>query len=452
LQFDPTLHDKVELSLLFTAADVVPSRRTSVLREEGFTSTVVAELEQSLCDLTNKVVLGSPEWARIDTDSCALMGQGYAESRPSLQEEVSGLLMAVQRCRTFGVVPFARQARLAFIARDLMNRLRDAEAVSADWERSWWLRVHTILDDVLDGFNGLSAGTLRRSDFNGAFGHLRASTFDICSLRYDQIPHLPLPDFNPLEDVRGNFSANEPVESVESCLRASGLCFGARQFFVFARESTRLREAIKFEFTKLLSAIIEGIAKIGEHLGFTREETAFLTLDDLHVIPKAGVDTHDLESRLRDLIEDRRSAWLCVSSLQLPELIFGVDDLGAVPLLASRPTFVTEKRVNSQIVVISTDSMSDPPLLAGRIVLIESADPGFDWVFAFPISGLITKFGGANSHMAIRCSQLHLPAAIGCGASTYTRLLKSTYIQLDCSNHRITPSRDLDQQETLPNE
>ena len=29
------------------------------------------------------------------------------------------------------------------------------------------------------------------------------------------------------------------------------------------------------------------------------------------------------------------------------------------------------------------------------------------------IKGLITKYGGVNSHMAIRCAELSVPAAIG---------------------------------------
>ena len=50
-----------------------------------------------------------------------------------------------------------------------------------------------------------------------------------------------------------------------------------------------------------------------------------------------------------------------------------------------------------------------------KIVLIENADPGFDWIFNKKIIALITKYGGANSHMAIRCNELKIPAAIGCG-------------------------------------
>ena len=52
--------------------------------------------------------------------------------------------------------------------------------------------------------------------------------------------------------------------------------------------------------------------------------------------------------------------------------------------------------------------------LKDKLVLIENADPGYDWLFnIFKIKGLITKFGGSNSHMAIRCNELQIPAAIG---------------------------------------
>ena len=53
--------------------------------------------------------------------------------------------------------------------------------------------------------------------------------------------------------------------------------------------------------------------------------------------------------------------------------------------------------------------------VAGRIVLIPSADPGYDWLLARDIAGLITMFGGANSHMAVRAAECSLPAAIGVG-------------------------------------
>ena len=70
-------------------------------------------------------------------------------------------------------------------------------------------------------------------------------------------------------------------------------------------------------------------------------------------------------------------------------------------------------------------------------MLIESADPGFDWIFTKNPAGLITKYGGVASHMSIRCAEIGLPAAIGCGESFFNRLLSSSKIQLDCKNQQI---------------
>ena len=76
-------------------------------------------------------------------------------------------------------------------------------------------------------------------------------------------------------------------------------------------------------------------------------------------------------------------------------------------------------------------------MIDGHIVLIESADPGYDWIFSHPISGLITKFGGANSHMAIRCAEFGLPAAIGCGERLFNTLTKAQVVELNAATKRL---------------
>ena len=77
------------------------------------------------------------------------------------------------------------------------------------------------------------------------------------------------------------------------------------------------------------------------------------------------------------------------------------------------PNFVTQKEVNAQV------ALHNDREVEGKIVLIKSADPGFDYLFAKNIAGLITCYGGANSHMAIRASELGLPAAIGVGGGFF---------------------------------
>ena len=102
-----------------------------------------------------------------------------------------------------------------------------------------------------------------------------------------------------------------------------------------------------------------------------------------------------------------------------------------IPFQVSHPNFITNKKVTSACLQIFTGRK--PPDLSGKIILIENADPGFDWIFAHPIKGLITKYGGVNSHMAIRCAEFGIPAAIGCGEQRFEILTKADHIMLDCS-------------------
>ena len=53
------------------------------------------------------------------------------------------------------------------------------------------------------------------------------------------------------------------------------------------------------------------------------------------------------------------------------------------------------------------------------------------------ISGLVTTWGGANSHMAIRAGELSLPAAIGVGETTFKEVSKGDRVHLDCKGKRI---------------
>ena len=69
--------------------------------------------------------------------------------------------------------------------------------------------------------------------------------------------------------------------------------------------------------------------------------------------------------------------------------------------------------------------------------MIENADPGFDWIFSHKIKGLITKYGGSNSHMSIRCSEFSIPAAIGCGEKLFNNISRREKIFLDCSQKNI---------------
>ena len=59
--------------------------------------------------------------------------------------------------------------------------------------------------------------------------------------------------------------------------------------------------------------------------------------------------------------------------------------------------------------------------------------------FSYPIAGLITAWGGVNSHMAIRAGELGLPSVIGAGEVLYRRWSKANRLHVG----RRTQGRDL---------
>ena len=82
--------------------------------------------------------------------------------------------------------------------------------------------------------------------------------------------------------------------------------------------------------------------------------------------------------------------------------------------------FITNRKTNGHIVDFSKLKKYDQ--LEGGIILLENADPGYDFIFSKNIKGLITEYGGANSHMSIRCLELGIPAIIGIGSKEFNFL------------------------------
>ena len=120
----------------------------------------------------------------------------------------------------------------------------------------------------------------------------------------------------------------------------------------------------------------------------------------------------------------------------MPQVIIDSDAAFIVPFQVSLPNFITDKTVRAEI--IQLDARNFDADITDKIVLIENADPGFDWIFSKRIAGLITKFGGANSHMAIRSAEFLLPAAIGCGEQIFEKLANVHIVTLDCGSSKIT--------------
>jgi len=116
-------------------------------------------------------------------------------------------------------------------------------------------------------------------------------------------------------------------------------------------------------------------------------------------------------------------------------VISSENDFEIVSHFTTQPNFITNHSVKGNLFDIVNFKRDEN--LKEKIILIENADPGYDWIFTKNPLGLITKYGGVASHMAIRCSEIGLPAAIGVGEILYDKLYYSTKVLLDCKNNEI---------------
>jgi phosphohistidine swiveling domain-containing protein len=128
-------------------------------------------------------------------------------------------------------------------------------------------------------------------------------------------------------------------------------------------------------------------------------------------------------------------------AFRLSHIISSPRDIYVATLNRSVPNFIGSGAVSGRVVELTANTPASFEI-RDRIVCIENADPGFDWIFARQPKALITRFGGSNSHMAIRCAEFGLPAAIGCGEQIFQRIVSSGAVELNCPGKILRPLYD----------
>ena len=216
-------------------------------------------------------------------------------------------------------------------------------------------------------------------------------------------------------------------------LKKNNFNINCDQFLLYIKSSLTLREYSKFIFTKFLSQILEILAFYGSTKKLSRLEMS--NLDIKYFIKKRYKNLN--KQFLIKQINKTNSKKKLFSQIKLPSLILDSANLRVIPYQVNLPNFVTKKKVSGEYIQLNISKNIQK--LDNKIVVIENADPGYDWIFGHKILGLVTKFGGINSHMAIRCSELSIPAVIGCGEQIYSSLLDTSKNQIfiDCSSSLI---------------
>lgn len=343
-------------------------------------------------------------------------------------------------CREFGTVNFAILARHAFIAEALLRSACRRGAISTERLQLWKRSLHTVTTDLTTDYAAVFAGTQPADHFLARFGHLRPGTYDITSLRYDERHDLfaTASGSNELESVhatRGFELQPDEEQALQRLLDERSWPVTAAGLLAYAGQAVQGREYAKLVFTRDLSDALALLNRWGGEVGLAREDLSYLDIFQL-LDTLASPLLDDIDRVVLNWVDKARHEYQQAISLKLGHLISGADDVFVVPIHRSLPNFITQKRVEAEGILLQQDTPVTTAL-QGRIVCIENADPGYDWVFTRDIAGLVTQYGGANSHMAIRCAEFGIPAAIGCGEQLFSRLLRCRGIVLNCQDKTI---------------
>ena len=322
-------------------------------------------------------------------------------------------------------------ARLAFISSAILKSLIKNEQISNKSAEIFMNSIDSPLSRFQNDQIKFRNNQSSKKQFLNKYGHLRPGTYDINAIRYDQNPLL-------ISDIRINSKTakNKHIKfnSIKK-LGNSGLDFSKINFDDFVKRSLSQREELKFEFTKNLSDALELISEAGAKLNFSRDEIS--NLDISFILSSYKKYPRDLlRKKWKKAILKQKNKKLAFNNIVLPPIITSQNDFDIITYPFTKPNFVTKKKIRGEI--ISIKKIIDASDMSKKIVLLENADPGYDWIFSYNLAGLITKYGGVASHMAIRCAELNLPAAIGCGEIFYEKLQHSSRVLLDCENSQIS--------------
>ncbi|MBO4356280.1 MAG: gamma-glutamyl-gamma-aminobutyrate hydrolase family protein [Clostridia bacterium] len=435
-----TAHDKIEFEIVFSTYDFMTEKDSLILLENGFSQEERTTLLEELKRITVETVKNYYRYLKNDRRLLEMLDNERVQYENNLKSGygdcytlVSDILGLLHRLGKYGTEPFARQARMAFMARAFWRSLVTSGTITEAESDAFMQTVSTVSSEFDSDFELFSSGEMSSAEFNKKYGHLRSGTYDIRTDRYDKINFRPLSSRSARKQHLSEkpFSPDKTV--IQSALDRAGIDITADELFDFSSSAIREREYFKFEFTKTLSLILEMILKFGEITDIKRHDLSWLSPDDFRrITPDMTPET--VRRRLQGNITEKHDLYGKNLLMLLPEVIEGELSLDVISVYEARPNFITSKKVEGEVVFLENEENAD---VTDKIVAVTKADPGYEWIFAKGIRGFITKYGGAASHMAIRCAEFEIPAAIGCGEKIYSEVLRMNYVKLDCGAGKI---------------
>ena len=427
---NPNLHDKIEFEIVQSCYSFDIDNRLRAMRESGFSEDETTQIKQNLLKLTNEIISDKGNYWVSDIKKIETLKVKQQHIQSSHLNKIEKIHWLIEDCKNFGTLPFAGLARAGFIAMQLLESLVAVEAITREDANTFLSSLNTVSSQLIDEFN-----VLEKNAFLDKYGHLRPGTYDILSARYDEKPeqYFTWAERGKQSNIETNnfpISLNK-LNTINDILSEHSIDIEAIGLFNFIKSAIEAREFGKFVFTKSLSDCLVLIEQLGIGLDLSKEDMAYVDIKDILKLYSTSFSaTNTLKSSINLGKENHRAA----KGICLPSIIQNKEQIYHFQLMQEQPNFITENVVSAKVVNTALDKSDS---VTGAILFIESADPGYDWIFSQQVAGFVTKYGGCNSHMAIRARELNIPAVIGAGEINYTHWHQAKKLRIDCANKKV---------------
>jgi len=426
---NPKLHDKIEFDVAFTVwTPNFYKKAQNRLSNYNIKDTELRVFESALKEITRSAL------HRLDADisSIKLLKTRRKAILDSKLSSIDKALSLISDTKEYGTLAFSHAARAGFVATTFLNSFVENYIFTNDRKNEFLMSFKTVAGVFDSDKHKYRNGEISLNELTKHYGHLRPGTYEISANAYWEDPQKYLIQNAGSENITQTIFnlSSEELSKIDKVLDDLKSELSVDEFLNYFKKAIQAREFVKFEFTKNLSKSLDLIIKFGEEYKISREDLSYLNFGDLMMFKLNSLSI----KTLIDNIHKRKKDYMVTELVDLPPLIKDVHDFYCFERLSSQPNFVTTKKTLANICVLESNNIKD---LTDKIILIPQADPGYDWLFGQKIAGLITKYGGANSHMAIRAAEIGLPAAIGVGEKLYEEISGMRSLELDCSSHII---------------